>query len=299
MNDSTVRLSERELADLEQSITHALQTGDTSALDILGYGEISCVLGVRSGGQDLACKRLPLFHDSSKWHVYEECFAEYLLTLESNGVRPVASRLQSVNQPDAALAAWCIQPRLPSAGLLSKHFHSCTPAEAGRLFNAVLDRVVACVGPTVGLDAQLSNWILDGDELYYLDVTTPMLRTESGAERMPLAVFLASLPWALRPAVRRFMLRDILNKYYEPRDAVMDLLGNLYKEKLAHLLPEFAERASARVSPRITPDEAKRYYDADASSWALLQRLRHADRWWQTRVRHRTYPFLLPGKIER
>ena len=29
--------------------------------------------------------------------------------------------------------------------------------------------------------------------------------------------------------------------------------------------------------------------------WALLQRLRRCDRWWQRRVRRRPYPFLLPG----
>lgn len=299
MSDPDFRLPDEELAELEQSITHALASGDTSALEILGYGEISCVLGTQSGGRDLACKRLPVFHGASDWDTYQRCFSEYLATLEAKGARPVQSVLQAVKQPDGSLAAWCVQPRLPVAGLLSKHFGECSEDEANRLFQSVLERIVACVSPSVGLDGQLSNWILDGNELRYLDVTTPMLRTEAGDERMPIAVFLASLPWALRPAVRRFMLRDILNKYYDPRGVVLDLLGNLYKEKLSHLLPAFAERASSLVSPRITLDQAKRYYDDDARSWALLQRLRHADRWWQTHVRRRVYPFLLPGKIER
>ena len=38
---------------------------------------------------------------------------------------------------------------------------------------------------------------------------------------------------------------------------------------------------------------------ADARMWALLQRLRRADRWWQRRVRRRQYPFLLPGEVQR
>jgi Family of unknown function (DUF6206) len=299
MSDGAPRLPEAELAELERAVAHALETGDVSGLDILGYGEISCVVGTKSNGHDLACKRLPLFRDARDWESYQQVFAEYLATLESKGIRPLASTLQTVPRPDRALSAWCVQPRLASAGLLSKHFHSASESEALDLFERVLGAIVSSVGPTVGLDGQLSNWILAGGELRYLDVTTPMLRTRAGAERMPIAVFLASLPWALRPAVRRFMLRDILNKYYDPRGVVLDVLGNFHKEKLERLLPACIERANSRVSPELGAEEVKRYYESDASSWALLQRLRHADRWWQRRIRRRVYPFLLPGKIER
>jgi len=293
------QLSDPELAELEEEISRALETGDVSSLDILGYGEISCVVGTTSNGRALACKRLPLFHDDRDWVTYQRCFAEYLSDLESKGIRPLASTLQTIKRPDGTRAAWCIQPRLDASGLLSKHFHAVDADESQRLFERVLELVLAAVSPGLGLDGQLSNWILDGGELFYLDVTTPMLRTETGSERMPIAVFLASLPWALRPAVRRFMLRDILDKYYQPRGVVLDLLGNLFKEKLDPLLPRFLEITNEKISPAITPEEAERYYRSDASDWALLQRLRHADRWWQRKVRHRVYPFLLPGKIER
>jgi len=43
----------------------------------------------------------------------------------------------------------------------------------------------------------------------------------------------------------------------------------------------------------------RRYYRSDARLWELMLRLRRADRWWQRRIRRRTYPFLLPGHIER
>lgn len=296
---SAPRLADAELAELELRITHALETGTTEGLDVLGYGEISCVIGTTSSTGPLACKRLPLFHAVDDWARYESCFDDYLSRLASKGIRPVESTLQVVRRADGALAAWCVQPRLDAAGLLSKHLRAAAPGEAEALFAEVLERILGCVGPTLGLDGQLSNWILDRGELRYLDVTTPMLRAEGGAERMPIAVFLASLPWALRPVVARFVLRDILSKYYEPRGVVLDLLGNLHKEKLSEHLPRFLELASSKLEPAITAREVKRYYESDASSWALLQRLRRADRWWQTRVRRRVYPFLLPGKIDR
>jgi uncharacterized protein (DUF2236 family) len=107
------------------------------------------------------------------------------------------------------------------------------------------------------------------------------------------------VPWALRGAVRRFALGAILDKYYDRRGALLDLAGNLHKERLAQLLPEVLEAANRVVEPPITDEEAERYYRDDARMWELLQRLRRADRWWQRTVRRRRYPFLLPGSIAR
>jgi hypothetical protein len=113
--------------------------------------------------------------------------------------------------------------------------------------------------------------------------------------------------------VRRFYFRQILDKYYDFRGTVVDLLGNLYKEGLERLLPPLVAHANsvlgaARQSPappppvlapQITEHELQEYYRSDARMWALLQVLRRIDRSWQRNVRRRTYPFLLPGKIER
>ena len=104
--------------------------------------------------------------------------------------------------------------------------------------------------PSLGLDGQLSNWaITDEDRLVYLDVSTPLMRDSEGHEALDTDLFLSSLPWALRPVVKRFMLRDILATYYRPRTIIVDFLANLYKEKLSHLLPDLIERANGAIDP--------------------------------------------------
>lgn len=291
-------VAERDLCALDDALERAFASGDESGLDLLGYGEISCVLRGRSGGALFAGKRLPPFPDEHALEAYREVFTRYLAALEERGIAPVPSALAAVPRDGGPRVAWCIQPILPAGSLLPDVIRAATLEEGARLFARVVDRVAAAVGPELGLDAQLSNWALVDDELRYLDVTTPLMRGAGGRERLDPELFLASLPAPLRGLVRRFMLGSILDKYYDPRGAVLDAVGNLIKERLADRIAPFLEIANARVSPRIEAREVRRYYADDARTWALLQRLRRLDRA-AHRALGRPYPFLLPRDIER
>jgi hypothetical protein len=230
---------------------------------------------------------------------YRELFESYLRALLKAGVEPVPSALQLVaGQSDTI--AWCVQPLLAKDGLLPELMRTGSRDDAVAHFETVLERIQNAVGPSLGVDGQLSNWIMDDGELRYLDVTTPLMRDEDGRNGLDADLFLASLPWALRGMVKRFILEGIIDKYHQPRGVVLDLLGNLIKERLDPLLDPFIARANLRFgdSP-ITSAEVRRYYTDDARTWAVLQRLRHADRAWQRKVRRRPYAFLLPGPIER
>ncbi|MEZ5192381.1 MAG: DUF6206 family protein [Nocardioides sp.] len=165
--------------------------------------------------------------------------------------------------------------------------------------DAVLDLTARVVGPELGLDAQLSNWAWAGGELGYFDVTTPMLNDAAGRTRLDLRLLSAPLPAPARPAVARFVAPGIVAAYHRPREVALDLVGNLVKERLEPVIDTALAAANARVAPAITRAEIDRWYRANARMWELLLRLRRADRWWQRRVRRRTYPFLLPGRIER
>ncbi len=160
--------------------------------------------------------------------------------------------------------------------------------------------IANAIDSRLGLDAQISNWALDTDDGFvYIDVTTPLIRDEAGNEMLDTDLFLASLPAFLRPGVRRFLLPEILGHYYDARAALLDLIGNLKKERLDNAIPAFLEEANHVVDPPITGKEISRYYRSDAVMWEILQRLRRTDRWWQHTIRRRGYPFLLPGKVDR
>lgn len=295
-------LGPHELAALEAQVDHALRTGDESALDVLGYGEISCVLAVHGDEVSWVAKRLPLFDSEERLADYGRCLEAYLEELATGGVVVAESMLLSTPAADGRVAAWCFQPLLDADRLAPAWLKETADEEGARwLFGHLADRVLGCVTDRLGLDGQLSNWVVGkgDDHLLYTDVTTPMLRDEHGADRLDTDLFISSLPWALRGIVRHFLLSSILDKYYRPREILRDLLANLIKEGADRWMGPGLEVYSERVDPPLTEDEVRSYYQSDARMWAVLQWLRRVDRFWQRRVRGRPYPFLLPGSMER
>jgi len=280
-------------------MSHAFATGDTSRLDVLGYGEITTVVVCESGGSHYACKRLPPFATPADADRYAALFDEYLGTLAASGVRVVPSTLERLDAEHGKVVLYCVQPVLPAANLAVRVLERSDEAQALRLFETILARILAAVSPQVGVDGQLSNWIVDGDDVLFLDVTTPMLKDAQGRDRLDLELFLAAVPLPVRPLFRRFVLHEVIDKYHDPRGVLLDLVANLIKEGLEQHIAPFLAAANARLSRPITEAEVRRYYDGDAKVWTLWQAMRRSDRFVRMRLLGQPYPFLLPGPIER
>lgn len=285
-----------ELADMEAQVALALETDDRSNIDVLGYGEISTVLRLEAGGEAFACKRLPPFPGDSLTG-YRDALTTYLAALGNKGIVPATSTIEVVN-PGPSEVVYCIQPMEET--LLVDRLRGADLAEVEAITRRLVATIAGTIDDRLGVDAQLSNWALRPDGTFvYLDVTTPMVRNRAGEDMLDFRLVIASLPAFLRPVVHRFLLGEILSHYYSPRAALLDLVGNLKKERLEHTMDTILSLVNEVVDPPITRKEIDRYYRMDALMWEVLQRLRLADRWWQRRVRRRRYPFLLPGKVDR
>ncbi|MEN8234973.1 MAG: DUF6206 family protein [Actinomycetota bacterium] len=284
------------LDDLERRVADALVTDDRTEIDVIGYGEISTVLRLTVDEKSFACKRLPPFPEDSL-HGYRDACIAYLDALIDRCVAIPASTIEVATHGSSEIV-YCIQPI--EQRLVVDHLHDAGPDEIADVAHRLVSVVAGVIDDRLGLDAQISNWAIRPDGSFaYIDVTTPLIRDAAGEEMLDTDLFLASLPALLRPLVRRFLLHEILSHYYDPRAALLDLVGNLKKERLEHTISVFLAATNEIVDPPITVKEIDRYYRLDALMWEVLQRLRRADRWWQRTVRRRGYPFLLPGKVDR
>ena len=101
-----------ELGHLEQEVQRALDCGDDAALTVLGYGEISLVLGWPVDQPRWACKRLPPFPSTAAADAYTATLETYLSELDALGVHVAPTDVRRVAMTDGRTAIYCVQPAL-------------------------------------------------------------------------------------------------------------------------------------------------------------------------------------------
>ena len=289
---------------------------------VLGYGEISTVLAIGDGG--LACKRMPMFNDEAEIAAYAAAYDAYCARLQEAGLRVAPGRLVPLQQRSGGRrVVYLVEQRLPGHAIGNAVVRQADPPEAQRLLLAVLGELAKVwrfnqqQGGrwTLGLDGQISNWVIAnmpaaGDlpaqvELHYFDVNTPLLRRD-GVEQLDTELFLRSAPAFLRWVLRLFVLEDVVNRYYDLRRVVIDLVANLFKEGRADLAPAWLETANRFLAEELAGaglqpidlSEVAAYYRQDVRIWRLYLGLRRLDRTLHRWMRRR-YPYVLPGPISR
>ena len=292
-------LSEADLGELDRLVTEALARGDESALPTLGFGEISLVLAWPPTAPVFACKRLPAFPSRARFYAYRATLDDYLEALRAAGIRVVGTEMRPVDLEDGAVAGYVVQPILPAENLAPTLLARADPRSGHPLVEAVADTAAAAVGPSLGLDAQLANWVWAGDGLTYIDVSTPLIWSPEGRCRLDLEPMSRAFPWIMRGALVHVVAPGIVDTYRDLRKVYLDLCGNLLKEGLDAWLDAFLAAVNRHLGEPLSAPEVRRYYRADRRLWGALLRVRRLDRGWQRHVRRRPYPFLLPSRVSR
>lgn len=315
-----------KLAGFENKLDPSDLTTSLYPVSVLGYGEISTVLEIELGeGEEVAFKRMPLFHTAEETNRYQELYLSYIAQLEALGVEVVPSEIVQVIPSDKNyVAVYILQEKLPTASIGHKAIQSLAVDEIHRLVRAVLvelDKVFQFNRESdgkaaLGIDGQISNWAIkhfiagteklaETIELLYIDTSTPLM-SKNGEEQLDPELFLRSAPSFMVWILRLFFLDDVLTRYYDSRKVSIDLVANFYKEQRPELVPGLVEVVNEYFTAQIkagefeplTVKEIKSYYQEDAWIWRLYLAFRKFDRTLH-RWLGKEYPYILPGKIKR
>jgi len=293
---------------------------------VLGYGEISTIFEIIHESQrDVAYKRMPLFDDIQQIEIYKEIYYRYNELLREINIEVPEYGAVDVVTDDGRIVLYLYQRKLPSDSIGNKIIHMVSDEEVMILVLEVLRELNRVWGfnrdnkpeMEVAIDGQISNWaIKDFDSenpvieedvnLLYFDTSTPLMR-EKGVEMLDAELFLKPTPPIMRWILKKFYLQDILDRYYDFRKVVVDLIANFFKEGRNDLIPKLVELANEFFSAEsVVPDtmhidyeEIRKYYKEDASIWSLYLNMRKAHRFIRTKILRRYYDFVLPAEIKR
>jgi hypothetical protein len=292
---------------------------------ILGYGEISTVFQLEYPGQEgFAYKRMPIFASEEQVVRYAKLYYEYHDILNNQiGIRVPPYDLARLTTSQGRIVVYDVQAKLPEDSIGNKIIQVLSKEEIELFIQLILSQMKKVwdfnrknENIQVGIDSQISNWavmnlssspkITDTTELVYLDTSTPLIR-KNGVDLLETELFLQSIPGILRWIPRLLFLKHVLDCYYNFRRTILDLIGNIYKEGRADMVPSLTnvvnrffaqEGLDFHIKP-FTWQEIRAYYTKDAFMWSFLLHLRRLDRFIQGHVLRRNYEFLLPGKIRR
>lgn len=237
------------LQEFEEGLNTLKPEESKIPLRILGYGEISTVFEILHDNlKGIAFKRLPIFSDRESAANYIELHKKYNDLLREIGLETPEYGAEIVARKDGIVVLYIYQEKLPPHTICNKAIHNLQPEESIKLYQMiagllkkVFDYNHRMEGKVaIGIDGQISNWAIknyDGGEklpgeleLYYFDTTTPLIRIE-GKEMLEAEQFLKATPPIMRWILKKLYLQEILDRYYDFRSVVLDLIANLYKEK--------------------------------------------------------------------
>jgi len=308
---------------------------ESSRLEIVGYGEISTVMEVSRGhllNENLELrtldesrwiwKKMPPFPSLEDVREFDRIYYEYREILVNDIGIIVPRQMIYYFSHEKHYVVYAGQEKLNTEFVCNRLIREMKQESACALFARILEelkkvyRFNSADGPvSVGFDGQLSNWVLltlgeytgdiaDKDMLAYIDTSSPLYRV-NGVEQINTSILLKTAPSFLRLVLRLFFVKDVVDRYYDTRSVIIDLIANLYKEKRPDLISPFIEIANEFIMENrvqggpLHEKEIADYYSTDAFIWRFFQFSKKTDKFIIEKILRRKYTYRLPGKIER
>lgn len=292
---------------------------------VLGYGEISTVFEIdHRDFSGLAVKRMSVFETDAEVQAYLSVYQEYNHVLEELvGVNAPRHGHAIVTGSNGRPIFYILQEKAPVYAIGNQVLRYLREDSLPVLVETMLAELLRVYRFSrdqqtyeIGVDGQISNWIVRGFDpeqpavhpemtLEYLDNSTPFLRV-NGVEQMDAEIFLRPAPSFLSWILRLYFLEDVVNRYYDLRSVIVDLIANFHKEQMPEAIPGVVktvndflagEAADFDLEP-IREEEVKKYYREDVLIWRLYLGMRRVDRLLH-RISGRVYNYILPGRMKR
>jgi len=318
------------LQEFEQGLNPSALEQSKIPAQVLGYGEVSTVFSIESADPNMAYKRIPSFKSATEAADYVALYDECMAVFDDIGTQIAPGKMVWFEGENGRyFVVYLVQKKLNPQSIAHKVIHQLDAEQVQMLISAIFDEFEQVFTFNsnnretieVGLDGQISNWCVDNFDakngnlpddinLTFLDTSSPLLR-RNGVEQLNAEIFLRSAPSFLSWFLKLFFLDDVVTRYYDLRKVTIDLLGNLYKEQKAELVPGLLQMANERWGGNdhfdklstdrfatISLKEIEAYYKEDAFIWRYYLGARRIDRRLHQLLK-KPYPFILPGNIQR
>jgi|GEM_PF-1955224 len=282
-----------DLSVVEAVVRRAVDERNPDLLTVVGNGELTIALRWAHDDVDLVVKRMPPFPHRGAADEYVALVRRHIDDLARHGVRCVTTDLHSIPRPDGSVVVYHCQPLL-SAELLADQVLGRDEVSAEHpIVAAVVDAVVRTVRGGVPVDAQFANWYWYADDVWQLDLSTPLYVDSSGDICFDSTGFQREYPAVLRRVVYKELMKVAPN-YSDVEWVLTDTMTQLHRQGLERWCTAVTDAAATRHGIVLDPALGRSRYEADAKFFPTLLKMKRLQRAWMQRT-GRQYDTLLPA----
>jgi hypothetical protein len=137
---------EVDVEHLDATVEEAIRAGVPRGLRVLGYGELTLVIGWPTDEPVLAVKRLPPFSDRRRLEAYTALVERYVEILRERGVSVAHTEVRSHAGPRGSMRAYLVQPLVPRGRHLNVILQHADEAQVRRWLRRSEKRVAVIEG---------------------------------------------------------------------------------------------------------------------------------------------------------
>jgi hypothetical protein len=287
--------------------------GGPYGCSIFDYGEVTVAITLEAiPGKIL--KRMSGFISRKEAEEYIAEEKRYFSLLLERGITPLETSLYAITGKTDVV--YIVQDLVDKERLGNSIIHSASPAVLRQCLESLLERIISSIrfnnnsdNIEAVADSQLSNWYfpVEGERPLLIDVGSPITRVK-GKVYAFTQLFYRSFPWPLSSFVKLLgAVESYFNEYFDLRLAILDILGNYYKEQASERISEsiiiinrwLAKQPEGKTIKPITIGEVKKYYGKDAALLELMFQVRRCTRFVRNKIFRSRYDYILPGKVKR
>lgn len=292
-------VSDEQILDVERAVLRAFDTRSTDGLHILGLGELGLAVGwpteqpvavfkrqapgpIEQLDADMA--RMQRFHDA----------------LVDARVRVMPTDIRTITNPDGKTIPYLIQPVVAAQDLAENILAADDPRADHRVLTSLRDTVMRVVRDDVhgglSIDAQVTNFAWDGEQVVSLDTTPPLIWGPSSGPMYEVGNYLTAVPAVLRGAATR--LTKKAGNDYRTAHGVLEMTAvYLLRIDQERWVESAISCFNETLDRPLDRDTIETQFQRVMKDLPLIKRLARAQRFWATRVRRQRYEFFITNSF--
>lgn len=292
-------VSDADLHDVERMILQAFDTRDVSRLNVLGLGELGLAVGWPADAPHAVIKRQAP-GPTDQVEADRLAMIDFMDTLRAEGALVIPTDVRTIVNEDGDVIPYLVQPIVDRSDLAETIIAGAEPHPTHPILVSIRDMVAGIVRDDsrggLSIDAQVTNFAWDGEQVVSLDTTPTLMWPPDGEPLDNVGNYLTAVPAPLRPIALRLTKRT--GEGYRSIRGVLEFTSvYLLRIDQERWVDSAIECFNEVLDEPLDRREIDAQYRQVTRDLPTIKRLARIQRFWATRVRRHRYQFFITNSF--